>query len=272
MPTTASAGPHPGTVGLRTALVAGVLLILLGVAAPQARATFRVINHNDPAGDPTVIAYHEEDPRGPSDFRLGDGEFMSFGPFEGQASAQVIEPPGWELVDIQCVGSPLSSFVIDRAQGKVTAFHHVAAEDFCSFTNRRITAGAPATATGGSAGAAGAGIAPSPPPSLLPKVQLPRKAAVLGVSAKRRLAIATIRLTRRSVVTAKLLLGRRVLGRVRVVEKAGAHDVRIRIAPSVANALRRQGRTRVTVTLRIVVRPVTGKATQVFVPRVILRL
>src|SRR4051794_27824845 len=124
MPTTASAGPHPGTVGLRTALVAGVLLILLGGAAPQGRATVRVINHNDPAGDPTVIAYHEEDPRGPSDFRLGDGEFMSFGPFEGQASAQVIEPPGWELVDIQCVGSPLSSFVIDRAQGKVTAFHH----------------------------------------------------------------------------------------------------------------------------------------------------
>jgi hypothetical protein len=273
MLTTASAGPHPGTARLRAALVAGALLILFGVAASPARATFRVISHNDPAGDPTLISYHEEDPRGPSDFQLRDGEFMSFGPFQGPTSAQVVEPPGWELVDIQCVGSDPSAFVIDRAQGKVSMVHQMAGEDFCSFTNRRISASAGAPATGTSpAGAPGVGIAPSPPPALLPKVQLPKKAAVLGVSSKRRVAIATIRLTRRSVIAAKLLLGRRVVGQARVVEKAGAHELRVPIAASAANSLRRQGRTRVTLTLRIVVRPVTGTATQVFAPRVILRL
>jgi hypothetical protein len=267
MLTTASAGPHHGTVSLRAALVVSVLLTLFGAVAPQARATFRVSNHNDPAGDPTVIAYHEGDPRGPSDFRLGDGQSMSFGPFEGVATAQAVLPPGWHVVDIQCVGPDPSAFVIDRQAGTVTAMHHAADEQFCSFTNSRTSAAAAVAA-----GPAPAGIAPSPPVALLPKVQLSRAAAMLGVTSKRRVATATIRITRRSAITGRLLLGRRVVGTARIVKNAGSYDLGVRLAARTARRLSVAGRRRVTLTLRIVVRPLSGGATQVFAPRVILRL
>jgi hypothetical protein len=95
---------------------------------------------------------------------------------------------------------------------------------------------------------------------------------MLGVTSKRRVATATIRITRRSAITGRLLLGRRVVGTARIVKNAGSYDLGVRLAARTARRLSVEGRRRVTLTLRIVVRPLSGGATQVFAPRVILRL
>jgi hypothetical protein len=264
---TAPVGSHPRAVSVRAALVAGLLLMLFAAAAPPARATFRIINHNDPAGDPTLITYREEDPRGPTVFQLHDADFKSFGPFEGVATAQVVLPAGWQVVDIQCIGPDPSQVTIDRQAGTVTVMHHAADEQFCSFTNRRI----PASPAAGAAPATG--IAPSPPAALLPKVQLPRSAAVVGVTSKRGVATATVRIARPSVISGRLLSAGHVVGAARIVRNAaGDYDLSVRIAPRTARRLRALGRRRLTLTLRIVVRPLAAGATQVFTPRVILRL
>jgi hypothetical protein len=247
----------------------GVLLVilvalLLGATAAQAGATVDVSNHNDPAGDPTVIGYRifPPPPAAPVDFALHDGEYQGFGPFQGTVVVQALLPAGWEVEDIQCSGTtPASAFAIDKAHGQVTIAHGMTDEQFCSFTNRR-------TAVPGSGSS---GVAPAPPPNLAAPFVVPDKPALLHVKVGRRYADATIRITRRSVIKSQLLWRGHVVGTAREVRKPGTYDVTVSIRPSTARRFRRQGRKHVTLALRVVVAP-SGRPTHVFRYRVVVPL
>jgi hypothetical protein len=230
----------------RGALLALLVAILLAVTATEAGATVDVTNHNDPAGDPTPIAYRlfPPPPAAPVDFTLHDGEYQGFGPFEGIVVVQVLLPAGWQVEDIQCSGTtPQSAFAIDKTNGKVTINHGIADEQFCSFTNRLTTV----------PGGGSSGVTPAPPPNLAASIAIPDKPALLHVKAGRRYADATIRITRRSVIKSQLLWRGHVVGTAREVRKPGTYDVTVSIRPSTARRFRRQGRKRVTLTLRVVV-------------------
>jgi hypothetical protein len=243
-------------------------LVLLGVGAAGAAATLRIENHNDPAGDPTVISYRIEGPSfaSPFDFQLEHGDYRSFGPSQaGAYTVQGLPPAGWQVGDIQCVGPRPEDFTIDVPNARVTVQHGITDEHLCAFTNRRIPqSGEPAPPS--------PGIAPSPAPAELPKIVLPRRPAVLGVVAGRRFAEATVRISRRSLIKGRLLSGRgRVLGSARMTRRPGTHVLRVSLKRDAARRLRRRGMSRVTLTLRVAVVARSG-ATFAFRHRVVVTL
>jgi hypothetical protein len=246
-------------------LLALLVLTFLAATAAEAGATLRIANHNDPAGDPTVMKYRLTGTTltTPIDFELHNGEDKSFGAASGTYTFQALLPAGWQVGDIQCVGLTPQDFAIDVANGRVTVKHGVGAEHTCAFTNRRLSA------TGGSSSP---GVAPSPPASELPKVVLPRKPALLRVVAGRGFARATVRITRRSVIKGQLLRHRtRVVGTKRIVAAAGTHVLKVSLKRDVRRQLRRRGLKRVRLTLRIVVVARNGGA-HVFRYGVLVRL
>jgi hypothetical protein len=248
----------------RGSLLATLVVVSLGVMAAPAAATVEVHSHNDPAGDPTVIAYRIQPPApaAPVDFALRDGEYKGFGPFEGIVVVQALVPTGWEVGDIQCTGPNPAEFTIDVPNGRVTMQHGVSEDQICSFTNRRKSA------SGGSS----SGVTPAPSnPVSGPSLVLPRGPALLGAKVGRGFATATVRITRRSVIKTQLWRGSRVVGTSRVVRKAGVYDCTVSIDPTVRRALRHQGRKRVQLTLRVVVVP-EHALTRVFRYRVLVRL
>jgi hypothetical protein len=242
-------------------------LALLGIAATDAGATLRVENHNDPAGDPTVIAYRLESPTwssSPFDFQLIDGDYRSFGVPAGTYTAQALPPAGWQVGDIQCVGPRPEDFSIDVPNARVTVQHGATDEHICAFTNRRIPRdGDPPPSPG---------VAPSPAPAEIPKVVLPRRPAVLRVEAGDRYAAATVRISRRSLIKGRLLSRRgRILGGARMTRKAGTHVLRVSLRRDATRRLRRAGMRDVTLTLRIAVVARSG-ATWAFRHRVVVSL
>ena len=101
---------------------------------------------------------------------------------------------------------------------------------------------------------------------------MPRKPALLGVTAGRGFAEATVRVTRRSAIRGRLLRREtRVVGTKRVVGRAGTHVVSVSLKRKVRRQLRRRGFKRVTLTLRIAV-VARGGATHVFRSRVRVRV
>ncbi|MDP9294943.1 MAG: hypothetical protein M3O90_11070 [Actinomycetota bacterium] len=252
-------------------LLAFLVLTFLAAMAAEAGATLRIANHNDPAGDPTVITYRMESPTwalSPYDFKLPDADYLSFMLPTGTYTASALLPPGWQVGDIQCVGPRPQDFHIDVANGRVTVTHGANEEHICAFTNRKVSAsGGP-----GAGRAPAPGVAPSPAANEIPKVVLPRKPALLGVTPGRGFVNATIRITRRSVIKARLLWrGARVVGITRVVRKAGTHVVKVSLYRKTRRQLRRRGLKRVTLTLRIVVVERNG-ATLVFRHGVVVSL
>jgi hypothetical protein len=238
-------------------------------AAPGAGATVRIVNHNDPAGDPTRISYNLQgttavgEAWGPFSFSLVDGDNLSYGPPPGTYVAQALLPANWRVADIQCVGHPdrPDDFVIDVPNGRVT-FNHATSvdEQTCSFTNSRVTPfSQPAS-----------GVAPAPPASEVPPGELPRVPALLRVFGGHGYATATVRIPTRSVIRASLLRSSKSVGVRRVVHRAGTWTVRIPLRQATVRQLRREGRTRITLTLRLVVAPLQGTA-QTFRYRVIVR-
>lgn len=260
-------GRQRGRSAGRGALAVCVLAIM-GAAAPAAQATLRVINHNEPAGDPTQISYRlssaTESPLVP-DFALVDGDYKSFGPGPGTYTVQARVPAGWQVGDIQCVGPRPGDFAVDIPNGRVTMTHGIDVEQTCAFTNRR------ASPSGGGQATPGSGVAPSVPASEASKVALPKKPALLRVRSGRRYASATMRITRRSVIKAQLLSGTRVVGSARVTHQAGTYVVRVNVSRRQAARMRAGGRTRATLTLKVVV-VAANKTTSVFRYRAIVRL
>jgi hypothetical protein len=255
---------------VRIALLAVVSLACFAAAAPGARATLRVVNHNDPAGDPTLIAYRllssgEPIPSVP-DFTLGDGADTSFGVNPGTYTFQALPPSGWQVAAIECVGRDFAGeFAIDVANGRVTAVHQDNThEQTCAFTNRRVLASDGQTPPSSS-------VSPAVPASEQSKVVLPQGPALLGVRAGRGFASATVRITRRSEIRCQLLRrGTRVVGAARVVRRPGTHVVRVALKPRIRRRLRARGLERVTLTLRVVV--TDKKAKHVFRFRALVRL
>ena len=246
----------------RVTLVAMLAVAFVAANAADAFATFRIEQHTDPAGDPTLFHYVETDTRGPqpNQFDLRDGEHKDFGPFQGIGTAQAVPPAGWRVADIQCVGSHPENFAVDVPNGRVSVNHAIAEEDACAFTLRRISA-----ATGSSPG-----VAPIPPLNSRTAV-IPRRPAVVRVIAGRGFATASVRIPKRSVIKGQLLRGRRVVGVARMVRNAGTHDLVVRLSRTVRAQLRRQGLRRVTLTLRVVVVPRHG-ATFAFRHGAVVRL
>lgn len=245
-------------------LVGGVVISLVAVA--PASATLRVENFNDPVGDQTAMGYSISGGTLPAPivFSLPAGEGThanesSYGPQAGTYVIQSTPAAGWRVADIQCVSNSPgpSPFAIDVANGRVTVNHSGTADDTCAFTNRRIGA------AGGATGAGAPGVAPTPPASEVAGVALPRAAAILGVKTGRRFASARVRVSRQSIIKGQLLRGKRVVGSVRLVRRAGSYSVRVNIKASQRRALARL-RQPVRLTLRVSVSPVGGKATQVF--------
>jgi len=236
-------------------------LLLLGVLAPDAGATLRIVNHNDPAGDPTVITYRIASATWLQDFQLADNDFRSFGPAPDTYTIQAFPPAGWQIGDIQCVSSRLKDFSVDVANGRVTVVHSGEDHDTCSFTNRRVSDAPPSP-----------GIAPAPPAAEVPAGAVPRRPAVLSVVAERRFAEATVRISRRSIIKGRLLTSKgRIVGRARISRKAGTYVLRVSCSRKAARRFRLRGKSDVTLTLRIAVVGRDG-ATWVFRHRVLMPL
>jgi len=262
-----------------------VLLTVLSLAsfalvASTAHATLRVINHNDPAGDPTRITYRLSTPtRSPliPDFQLPDEQCQlpqdashcgtSFGVdptiYGTTYIVQALVPPGWRTEAIECIGQGFpGEFTKDVANGRVTLVHQSkTAEQTCAFTNGRVS---------GSGGQASSGVSPSVPASEASKVTVPRGPALIGIRVGRGFAAATVRIARRSVIRCQLLSGTTVVGTARVVRNAGTQTVRVTLRKKTWRSLLARGLKRKTFTLKVTV--VAGKATHVFRHRVLVRL
>jgi hypothetical protein len=264
----------------RIGTLAVSILLLTAVAAPSAQATLRIINHNDPAGDPTLITYRLSTPeRSPliPDFQLPDEQCQlpkdashcgtSFGVdptvYGTTYIVQALVPPGWRTEAIECIGQGFpGEFTKDVANGRVTLVHqNQSAEQTCAFTNGRIA---------GSDGQASSGVSPTVPVSEASKVTVPRGPALVGIRVGRGFAAATVRITRRSVIKCQLLSGKKVVGTARVVRDAGTHTVRVTLRQKTWRSLRARGLKRKTFTLKVTI--VAGKATHVFRHRVLVKL
>jgi hypothetical protein len=243
-------------------------LMVLGVAAPEAGATLRTVNHIDPAGDPTVISYRIEGAPffvTPTVFQLTDGDYRSFGPKGGTYTVSAMLPQGWQVADIRCVSSSgVNDFTIDIPNGRVTVPHGEGEHDTCTFTNRRIPPSGPS--------APSPGISPAPPRSEVPASVLPRRPALVGVVAGRRFAGATVRITRESIIKGRLLSSRgKTVGAARIRRKPGTHVLRVQLKRKVVRTMRRRGVRKVTLTLRVAVTARSSGATHVFMHRVLVK-
>jgi hypothetical protein len=257
------------------------ILLMTAVAAPSAQATLRIINHNDPAGDPTLITYRLSTPqRSPliPDFQLPDEQCQlpkdashcgtSFGVdptvYGTTYIVQALVAPGWRTEAIECIGQGFpGEFTKDVANGRVTLVHqNKSAEQTCAFTNGRIA---------GSGGqASSSGVSPTVPVSEASKVTVPRGPALVGIRVGRGFAAATVRVTRRSVIKCQLLSGKKVVGTARVVRDAGTKTVRVTLRQKTWRFFRARGLKRKMFTLKVTI--VAGKATHVFRHRVLVKL
>jgi hypothetical protein len=245
-------------------LITVLVLSFFAATAAEAGATLGIVSHNNPAGDPTLMTYRLMKPPDTTpyvpDFTLGDGVDKSFGVKPGTYTFQALPPAGWQVADIQCVGRGVpGEFAIDVANGQVTANHQLGDEQYCSFTNRKIGA------------AAGTSVSPVVPTAQLPKVTLPTGPVLLRVIGGSGFATAKVRLTRPSVIKGQLLYKGAVVGTGRVTHKAGTWVVKVSLTNKAKRQFRSQGRKRVTLTLRVVVKG-NNKATKVFRFGVVVRL
>ena len=269
------ADPRPGRRP-RIVLLATLVVAFMGAMAPKASATIEIQNYNNPAGDPTLITYRMfaggPDPLVP-DFMLGDGETTSFGPdpnvYGPSYTFQALPPAGWRVADIRCAStSGPDTFAYDIANGRVTITHGVGEDHFCAFTNRKTSWSGSGGGSGGTAGGA-TGFSPTVPgASPSTRSEAP---ALLRVRGGRRLAMATIRIARKSVIKVQLRKGKRVVGTTRVTRKAGTHVVKVALRKKWRLRYQRQGRKRVTLTLRVVVVG-RNRAAKIFTSGVIVRL
>jgi hypothetical protein len=253
-------------------LVAFLVLSFFAATAAEAGATVEIQSYNDPAGDPTVMSYRLLTPDGqpvlggiPDPFALTEGEPKSFGPGPGTYVWKALPPAGWHVSSIQCVNKAGAggAFTVDVANGQVTFTHLKDADQYCAFTNSKISPSG--------AGAPSSGVSPTVPGSAGPAGPAAKGPALLGVKPGLGFASTTIRITRTSVIKAQLLKGKRVVGSVRVTHKAGTHVVKVFLSKRYRQSLKRQGRKRVTLTVTVVVVG-SNHVTKVFRYGVIVRV
>ena len=267
------------TASAKMLLVAFLVLGFTGASASQAWATLEIQSYNDPAGDPTPMSYMlltagQPTPGvSPNPFVLTEGERKSFGPLQGIYTWKGLPPAGWKVAAINCqrvdptTGAPQAprpgEFVIDLANGQVTVDHRTGEDQYCAFTNQKVAGSGSSTSGQGSS----SGVSPTLPTA----ASLPVGTALLRVRTGRRFASASVRISRRSVIKAQLLKGKRVVGSARVTREAGTHAVKVFLNTKDRRRFQRQGLKRVTLTLKVVVIASNG-FTKVFRYGVVVRL
>jgi hypothetical protein len=247
----------------RTLLITVLVLSFFAATAAEAGATLEIQSYNNPAGDPTLQTYgllnSDSTPRGgiaQNPFTLTEGESKSFGPPAGTYIWQATPAAGWKVGDIQCVhkdpatgNAPLpGEFAIDVANGRVTINHADGEDEYCAFTNLKISSGG----AGGGSGAGGSGVAPTVPGTVTGSLST-GSTALLRVLGGVHYAKAQVRIARRSVIKLQLLKGTKVVGTARFTRKAGTPTLKVSLNRSFRKSLQRQGRKKVTLTLKITI-------------------
>jgi hypothetical protein len=256
----------------RLLAVTALVVAFMAVFAAKASATIEVQNYNDPAGDPTTFAYQLTAASDPTRVLaadvLGDGAKRSFGPdpaiYGPTYTVHAVLPAGWQTVSIQCTNQPGSAtFTPDLAHSSVTISPHAAGDDhYCAFTNRKVT-GTPSGSGGNS------GIAPTTPSGGSSSANT---TALLRVGAGTHYASATVRIIRASTIKGTLLWKGKVVGTARVKKtKAGTYVLKVKLAKKWTKTFKRQGRKKVTLTLRVTVVG-TNKAKKTFSSGVIVKI
>ena len=100
---------------------------------------------------------------------------------------------------------------------------------------------------------------------------MPVGTALLRVTTGRGFVSASVRISRRSVIKAQLLKGKRVVGTARVTREAGTHAVKVLLKTKDRRRFQRQGLKRITLTLKVVIVGSNG-STKVFRYGVVVRL
>jgi hypothetical protein len=258
----------------RILLVAVLVLAFTGAMAPSAWATLEIQSNNNPAGDPTVQSYALYNGDGSlrgglaqNPFPLTAAERKSFGPPAGTYVWQAIPAAGWKVGDIQCLhvdpangnAIPITpgEFAVDVANGRVTINHADNQDEYCAFTNVKISA--PAS---GATGGGGTGVSPTLPGTVSGS-QSQGATALLRVLGGVNSAQAQVRIARKSVIKLQLLKGKKVVGTARFTRNAGTPTLKVSLAKKYRQSYKRQGLKRVTLTLKVVVVG-SNKAVKVF--------
>jgi hypothetical protein len=251
----------------RTLLITVLVLSFFAATAAEAGATLEVQSNNNPAGDPTLQSYALYNSDGTlraglkdnlNPFSLTEGERRSVGPPAGTYIWQAIPAAGWKVGDIQCLhvdpttGNAIAitpgEFSIDVANGRVTINHADGQDEYCSFTNLKISSGG----AGGGTGAGGSGVAPTVPGTVTGSLST-GSTALLRVLGGVHYAKAQVRIARQSVIKLQLLKGTKVVGTARFTRKAGTPTLKVSLNRSFRKSLQRQGRKKVTLTLKITI-------------------
>jgi hypothetical protein len=266
----------------RILLVAVLVLAFSGAMASNAWATLEIQSNNNPAGDPTLQTYALYNSDGTlrgglkdnlNPFSLTEGERRSVGPPAGTYIWQAMPAAGWKVGDIQCfhvdpaTGNAIPTlpgeFAIDVAAGRVTINHADGQDEYCAFTNVKITAGGPSVGSG-------SGVSPTLPGTVTGSLSQ-GKTALLRVLGGLHYAKAQVRISRKSVIRLSLLKGKSVVGTARYTRKAGTPTLTVKLRDSYRRSLKRKGVKKVTLTLKITIVG-SNKATKVFRYGVVVRV
>jgi hypothetical protein len=258
------------------------VLAFSGAMASNAWATLEIQSNNNPAGDPTLQTYALYNSDGTlrgglkdnlNPFSLTEGERRSVGPPAGTYIWQAMPAAGWKVGDIQCfhvdptTGNAIPTlpgeFAIDVAGGRVTINHADGQDEYCAFTNVKITASGPS-------GASGSGVSPTLPGTVTGSLSQ-GKTALLRVLGGLHYAKAQVRISRKSVIRLSLLKGKSVVGTARYTRKAGTPTLTVKLRDSYRRSLKRKGVKKVTLTLQITIVG-SNKATKVFRYGVVVRV
>jgi hypothetical protein len=265
----------------RLLAVAVLVVAFMAMTAAKASATIEVQNYTDPAGDTTTFTYQLIANQIPGAFEptavigsdvLGDGQKRSFGPdpavYGPSYTLHAVLPAGWQTVSIVCENKPGSAtFTNDLANSSVTISPHTAGADhYCAFTNRKVSG--PGAVGGGGGGSTG--IAPTTPGG--GSSTTANTTALLRVRAGTHYASATVRIIRPSTIKGVLLWKGNTVGSARLKKtKAGTYTLKVTLDSKWTKTFKRQGRKKVTLTLRITVVG-TNKAKKTFSSGVIVSI
>jgi hypothetical protein len=263
-------------------MVAVLVVVFMATIAAKASATIEVQNYTDPAGDPTTFTYQLIANQIPGAFEptaviasdvLGDGQKRSFGPdpakYGPSYTLHAVLPPGWQTVSIICENKPgNAAFTPDLANSSVTIAPHSVGEDhYCSFTNRKVSGPG---AVGGGGGGTSSGVAPSTPGGGASSSST--APALLRVKGGTHYASATVRISRASTIKGTLLLKGKTVGTARLKKtKAGRYTIKVKLSKKWTKTLKRQGRKKVTLSLRVTVVG-SNKAKKTFRSGVIVKI
>ena len=264
----------------RLLAVAVLVVVFMAAIAAKANATIEVQNYTDPAGDPTTFTYQLIANQIPGAFEpsaviatdmLSGGQKRSFGPdpakYGPSYTLHAVLPAGWQTVAIVCENKPGSAtFTNDLANSSVTIAPHAAGADhYCAFTNRKVS---------GPGAVGGSGTTPGVSPTTPGGGSSSSSAspALLRVKAGTHFASATIRISRASTLKGTLVWKGKTVGTVRLKKtKAGTYTVKVKLSNKWAKTFKRQGRKKVTLSLRVTVVG-SNKATKTFRSGVIVKI